>query len=343
VFSLLPADLNAEFRQLVDAFPPDIEEEANFHFQILFTGQTSVDDFIALLKHIKTSSILREQKLFSCIVHNLLDEYRFFHQYPDKELQITSVLFGQLIQHGLLSNTELVVALRCVLDALKSANSKLLTFGILALQQFKSRLHEWPHFVVELGAIMDRIAQLSQTPSLPPTAVISSSKTETLTPPSTSSSSKPVTETVLTSPRPNKPPPSHSGTETLPITTLSTVNGTGNKQQNNNNNNNQGNNNNNQNNGGGNAGNNNSNQGSTGGASSSSSGGTSGGDGKDNGGNGGDGNGNDNEKNKKPQSNTNTTNSTDNTSIEKKKDDQTKTNTDSNTTKKPEVPHDSII
>ena len=53
------------------------------------------------------------------MVHNLFDEYRFFPKYPDKELRITAVLFGQLVQRQLVSNITLGVALRCVLDALR--------------------------------------------------------------------------------------------------------------------------------------------------------------------------------------------------------------------------------
>jgi CCR4-NOT transcription complex subunit 1 len=79
------------------------------------------------------------------MIHNLFDEYRFFPKYPDKELQITGILFGSLIQHQLVSFLPLGVALRYVLDALrKSPNTKMFKFGLTALEQFKSRLSEWP-------------------------------------------------------------------------------------------------------------------------------------------------------------------------------------------------------
>ena len=40
----------------------------------------------------------------ACMIHNLFDEYRFFAKYPDKELSITAVLFGGLIQRGLVAD-----------------------------------------------------------------------------------------------------------------------------------------------------------------------------------------------------------------------------------------------
>jgi len=79
------------------------------------------------------------------MIHNLFDEYRFFQRYPDKELLITGILFGALIQHQLVSYIPLGIALRYVLEALKKPPStKMFKFGVVALQQFKSRLYEWP-------------------------------------------------------------------------------------------------------------------------------------------------------------------------------------------------------
>lgn len=78
-----------------------MEEAANAYFQKIYTGQMSLDDIISLLKKFKASTVQREQDVFACMIHNLFDEYRFFPKYPDKELQITGILFGSLIQHQL--------------------------------------------------------------------------------------------------------------------------------------------------------------------------------------------------------------------------------------------------
>eukprot|EP01046_Picozoa_sp_COSAG06_P023127 COSAG06_NODE_1822_length_8283_cov_33.324255_5_plen_707_part_00 len=126
------------------SFAADIEEEANSYFKKLYTSQQSIGDIISLLQGFKNSSNPREQDIFKCMIHNLFDEYRFFHKYPDKELKITGILFGSLIQHGLVSS----IALRYALEALKSsASSKMFKlFGSCALEQFKSRVHEWPTY-----------------------------------------------------------------------------------------------------------------------------------------------------------------------------------------------------
>ncbi len=42
-----------------------------------------------LLRGFQSSTVPREQEVFACMVHSLFDEYRFFQNYPDKELHTT--------------------------------------------------------------------------------------------------------------------------------------------------------------------------------------------------------------------------------------------------------------
>jgi CCR4-NOT transcription complex subunit 1 len=50
----------------------------------------------------------REQEISACMLHNLFDEYRFFHKYPEKELRTTSILFGQIIKQKFLVQNHLI-------------------------------------------------------------------------------------------------------------------------------------------------------------------------------------------------------------------------------------------
>ena len=177
----MPPDLQAELRQLVaqiqnspnkgrdssaatedlsvqagtaQGFTPDVEEEANRYFQRVYSMQQSIGELVEVLRAFRVSQVQRERDVFSCMVHNLYDEYKFFPKYPEKELRITAVLFGQLIFHNLVSNITLGVALRCVLDALrKPQGSKMFAFGSDALEQFKRRLTEWPQYCQHLAQI----------------------------------------------------------------------------------------------------------------------------------------------------------------------------------------------
>lgn len=137
--------------ELPKEFSAEVEEQANSYFQKVYTSQISIQDLINLLKQFKNSKDQREQDIFYCMIHNLFDEYRFFHKYPDKELRITGILFGSLIQHQLVVHKPLFMALNYVLKALaKPPGSKMFHFGYTALEQFKSRLSEWSQYCTSL-------------------------------------------------------------------------------------------------------------------------------------------------------------------------------------------------
>jgi CCR4-NOT transcription complex subunit 1 len=134
----------------------EIEGIANAYFQKIYTTDISINDVIMLLKQFKSSADKKDQEVFRCMVHNLFDEYRFFHKYPEKELQITGKFFGALIQHQLVASITLGIALRYVLEALRKdpelgeGNDKMFRFGQIALEQFRIRLVEWPQFCSHL-------------------------------------------------------------------------------------------------------------------------------------------------------------------------------------------------
>ena len=56
-----------------------------------------------MLKRFKDSSVKKEKDVFSCMLRNLFEEYKFFAQYPEKELTIIAVLFGGIIEQGLVT------------------------------------------------------------------------------------------------------------------------------------------------------------------------------------------------------------------------------------------------
>lgn len=89
------------------------------------------------------------------MLRNLFEEYRFFPQYPDKELHITAQLFGGIIERGLVTSyMALGLALRFVLDALrKPEGSKMYYFGIAALDRFKCRLKDYHKYCEHVRAI----------------------------------------------------------------------------------------------------------------------------------------------------------------------------------------------
>ncbi|KAL9234369.1 hypothetical protein vseg_009249 [Gypsophila vaccaria] len=130
-----------------NTYSEDIEAEANSYFQLMFSEKQSIDEMVQMLSRFKESSMKREQSIFDCMISNLFEEYRFFPKYPEKQLGLAAILFGCIIKHQLVTHLTLGIALRCVLDALrKPADSKMFAFGTKALEQFISRLEEWPQY-----------------------------------------------------------------------------------------------------------------------------------------------------------------------------------------------------
>ncbi|XP_011168409.1 CCR4-NOT transcription complex subunit 1 isoform X1 [Solenopsis invicta] len=137
----------------------EVEDEANSYFQRIYNHPPhptlSIDEVLDMLKKFQDSGIRREREVFNCMLRNLFEEYRFFPQYPEKELQITAQLFGGIIERGLVNSyVTLGLALRFVLDALKKPEgSKMYYFGITALDRFKSRLKEYQTYCEHVRTI----------------------------------------------------------------------------------------------------------------------------------------------------------------------------------------------
>eukprot|EP00808_Paulinella_micropora_P008543 g23682.t1 len=137
------SDANPRLEAIVD----DVEEDATSFFHHIYTREISVPEAVTMLHNFKNSEVKREQDVYACMLHNLFDEYRFYHQYPEQQLEITAMLLGQCIQHKLLSNSTLPIALRYVLDSLRQDPScNMHRFALWALAQFQSKLHLWPQF-----------------------------------------------------------------------------------------------------------------------------------------------------------------------------------------------------
>ncbi|XP_055707339.1 CCR4-NOT transcription complex subunit 1 isoform X2 [Phlebotomus papatasi] len=214
----------------------EAEDEANSYFQRIYNHPPhptlSIDEVLDMLQRFQESRNRCENEVYTCMLRNLFEEYRFFPQYPDKELQITAQLFGGMIERNLVATyMSLGLALRCVFDALrKPEGSKMYYFGITALDRFKNKLHLYqkycehvrtiPHFdqfpphlieYVEYGANQQEPPNKSQ--ALPSSLsqmmpVSSGGGTSTLYSRSSSVTSNLTTTPTAKTPNPTNPPSS---------------------------------------------------------------------------------------------------------------------------------------
>lgn len=126
-------------------YSQEIEAEVDGIYKQMYDENTTIDDVITMLQRYKESSNPRDHEIFSCMLHFLFDEYKFFQSfYPARELMMTGYLFGSLIRHQLVEYVPLGIAIRYVLDALNCPpETNLFRFGLQALSRFEFRLHEW--------------------------------------------------------------------------------------------------------------------------------------------------------------------------------------------------------
>ncbi|KAI0028354.1 Not1-domain-containing protein [Vararia minispora EC-137] len=129
----------------VISYSPEIEAEVDGIFKQMYDEQITIDEVIAMLQRHKASSLARDHEIFSCMLHFLFDEYKFFQTwYPARELAMTGYLFGSIIQHELVDYIPLGIAIRYVIDALSCPpETNLFKFGLQALARFESRLPDW--------------------------------------------------------------------------------------------------------------------------------------------------------------------------------------------------------
>ncbi|KAJ3775594.1 Not1-domain-containing protein [Lentinula raphanica] len=129
----------------VISYSPELEAEVDGIYKQMYDENTTIDEVIDMLQRYKNSNNPREHEVFSCMLHFLFDEYKFFQSYyPARELAMTGYLFGSLIQHQLIEYIPLGIAIRYILDALNCPpETNLFKFGIQALTRFESRLREW--------------------------------------------------------------------------------------------------------------------------------------------------------------------------------------------------------
>ena len=84
------------------SYSAEVEAEVDGIYKQMYDEKITIDGVIALLQRTKESTNPHDHEIFSCILHFLFEEYKFFRNcYPPRELAMTGYLFGSLIQHQL--------------------------------------------------------------------------------------------------------------------------------------------------------------------------------------------------------------------------------------------------
>ena len=106
----------------------EIEKTANNIFQSMFKGETTIYETIEKLKEFKESPEQKEREIYACMIHCLLDEYRFYHQYPEKQLMTVSQFFGQIIKNRLIDGVIETIALKYIIEGIIKGTGPMFIF-----------------------------------------------------------------------------------------------------------------------------------------------------------------------------------------------------------------------
>jgi len=132
-------------------FPIDVELEMKDYYSKMYSKALDIAEIVSILIKMKSSDDPHQQDVFACMIHSLLDEYKFFGEYPLPALASTSLLFGALLENDLIHGTTLTVALNFIWESCNQPpDSKLFKFAVQSLYNFKSKLHEYPIYCKHL-------------------------------------------------------------------------------------------------------------------------------------------------------------------------------------------------
>ncbi|KAH8903484.1 Not1-domain-containing protein [Coniochaeta sp. PMI_546] len=131
-----------------NALPPAANAKMEEHYKKMYGDEIQVRTVVDILERYKKSRDPLDQDVFASMIHGLLDEYSHYIDYPLEALATTAVLFGGIISHKLVSNLPLKVGLGMILESVRDhqPHESMYKFGLQALMQLFSRLHEWPGY-----------------------------------------------------------------------------------------------------------------------------------------------------------------------------------------------------
>jgi len=137
-----------------NAMPRAADAEMQDMYKRMYSTELGVPNVLECLKECKGSDDPSKVDLFACMIHGLFDEFSCFSEYPLPPLATTAVLFGGIMQSGLISDLTLHVAQDMVLDSVRdfSPEASMYKFGLQALITITKKLREpeWTDYCLKL-------------------------------------------------------------------------------------------------------------------------------------------------------------------------------------------------
>ena len=128
----------------------EIDKEVNQILYSMFKGEISVDSVVEKLINYRKSENEKEVKEYLYLIRSLFDEYHFYPQYPEVEIKKVAELFGKIIYNQIIDGILVTIALKYILEGIKTGKGNMYIFGTVALNQFVNKISNWPNFMNSL-------------------------------------------------------------------------------------------------------------------------------------------------------------------------------------------------
>lgn len=143
VISKSAAEKIKQFYSVIQGVLPDLaqvnsvdtEKKANEILEHLYKKEITVNEFIQQIQALKNSTGNSENEILSCIVLNIIDEYRFYPNFPEPELYLTSEMYGKFIANKLIDGKAHTIFLKAISDSLEK-DGRMFNFGLKSLSHF---------------------------------------------------------------------------------------------------------------------------------------------------------------------------------------------------------------
>ena len=128
----------------------EIDKESNQLLNAMYKGEISVDNVIEKLINYSNSQNQKENEIYTSLMRCIFDEYKYYHQYPEKEIKKAGELFGKIINKNIIKGILVTIAIKYILEGIKKGKGTLYIFGTTALSHFIGKISYWPNFMNSL-------------------------------------------------------------------------------------------------------------------------------------------------------------------------------------------------
>ncbi|EGR32746.1 hypothetical protein IMG5_071990 [Ichthyophthirius multifiliis] len=153
-----------QYKEIMEILPPldlqifsEAESRTESLLNKLYQEEIQCEYIIEALQQTKFSDKEEEKDFFATFITILIEESKFYENYPEKQLVIAGKLYGSIIREDLVQGQPLGIMLKIIIECSKKI--KKLDFSISAIEQMKEKIFNYPQFIQKIIDIKSQIIE----------------------------------------------------------------------------------------------------------------------------------------------------------------------------------------